>query len=131
MRVAISAATINDHLTVAQLGDWLRGNGRLRRTASVRLVPQQAGDHMGAADLIEVFLSDGSALLGLISAYANWRQTGARAGSGVTFTCEDVSVTVHDGDPETVEQLLRVLREGRDRSSGSSGEAPGAGNGAA
>ena len=69
---------------------------------------------MGLQDVIDLVLTQGTAIANLAMVYANWRDSrGDRPMPGLTFTraSDGLAVTVSGGSEEAVRQVLTVLAQ--------------------
>ncbi|MFI6078978.1 hypothetical protein ACIA5C_46465 [Actinoplanes sp. NPDC051343] len=109
MRITIAAA--DDVQATLRLYRWLRDDENLAADSSVEMLdaddtPQGT---MGAAEIIELVLTQGMALANLAIAYATWRQSCDDDETEVTFSVDGGSITVKDGSPETIDRIIAQL----------------------
>ncbi|MGW1793036.1 effector-associated constant component EACC1 [Streptomyces tubercidicus] len=97
----------------------------LQAGVSLEAEPSEPGQMGGGLELVNVVLSNSIALASLVTAVATWRGSRARPPQ-IRLERDGVVVTLQDGSPEAVEQILRVWSEG-ERGQGDEGGAPGSG----
>ncbi|MFE1442689.1 hypothetical protein [Streptomyces sp. NPDC058739] len=102
-------ASSEDPAPILELHHWLRLDPDARRFADPTLVAPDAPDgSMGAADVIDLVLSQGFSAVNLALAYAAWRGTRPSAPS-VTITHRGVSIVVTDASEDTVRRIVEHL----------------------
>lgn len=107
MHVQIAAA--DDDAVVADLYRWLREDPEVRQHSTIELVPWQVpAGAMGAAEVINMVLSQGFTALNLALAYASWR-TARPAAPPITINLSSGSITVQDASEETVQRIVQAL----------------------
>lgn len=106
---------------------WLVDEPELRGQAGVSLEaePSEPGQMGGGLELVNVVLSNSIALGSLVTAVATWRGSRPRPPQ-IRLERDGVVVTLQDGSPEAVEQILRVWSAG-ESDQGDEGGAPGSG----
>ncbi len=106
MKIAIAA---NEADVLNEFYEWLRSDVAVARSADVGLADADPGSgHMGAADVINIVLSNTVALGSLAIAYASWRKSRSEPpeqAPALTFAVNNVTIVVRDADPETIERL--------------------------
>ncbi|MER5214946.1 hypothetical protein ABT063_31470 [Streptomyces sp. NPDC002838] len=111
MRITIGPAEQDDAgMAVVDLYGWLRGDMEFRREVrALSLQSRGEAGTMGATDVIELVLEHGIAALNLAVAYATWR-TARPSAPAVTITFPGGTLTVQDGNEETVRRIVEALR---------------------
>jgi len=106
----LSIAADDDPLATASLYTWLR-KSPLEGVQGEPLLVRRSGETttMGAADVVNIVVSNAIGLGSLLVAFGSWRQSKRRA-PAVTFRLGDVEVRLDDDDPETMKTVLRVLK---------------------
>ncbi|MFF0775875.1 hypothetical protein ACFYUK_43785 [Nonomuraea wenchangensis] len=96
------------------LRQWLLDDPEVRRHARVRLggPPVQDGEMGSALDVIELIVDSGFEALNFALAYVAWRAT-RPAKPSVTIEHDGTKIVLADGDPETVEKIVRALESKR------------------
>jgi hypothetical protein len=96
---------------------WLRSDVDVARNAEVALADTGAGDGaMGPLEIINVILSNATALSSLAIAYANWRRSRAESAdtaARLRFSTQDVRIELSDASPEAIDSLGRLVGEAR------------------
>lgn len=89
---------------------WLEQDFDVRDYSVLELRPLHSGaGAMGAVEVIDLVLGQGTALLNLALAWATWR-TARATEARITVTRNGSTVTLHgDCDPETVCRVLEAL----------------------
>lgn len=126
MRITIGPAEQDDTgVAVADFYGWLRGDMEFRREVQA-LSLQSRGEPgaMGATDVIELVLGQGIAALNLAVAYATWR-TARPSAPAVTITFPGGTLTVQDGNEETVRRIVEALRTAEEAESGAASQTAG------
>lgn len=124
MRVRITVAAADD---AAALYEWLRADQGLARRAEVAAGPPAPG-HLGVLEIIDVVLTQATAVSSLALAVAGWRHS-RRGRASVTITRADGATLTVEGPPEhtgpIIERFLAGGGSGENR--GGSGESRGDG----
>ncbi|GAA0480987.1 hypothetical protein Ade02nite_56160 [Paractinoplanes deccanensis] len=98
--------TSSDDASLHSLAEWLEADDHRASLAS-------SGARRGAqspVDLIDVVLSNATAIAALILSYAQWRRSKEHdAASKITFRRGDVEITAEDADEETVQRIIKAL----------------------
>jgi hypothetical protein len=115
MQIVVSSA---DLIGLQSLCHWWMKDIDVARVADVSF--GSTGDHretQGALDVIDVILSNASAVASLAIAYASWRRA-KRVGSStlITFKVGDVEVTAADASPATIAHIADVLSAAQEKS---------------
>lgn len=103
---------------------WLTLDPQVRQdaTVSLRTAPPATGEMGGVLEVIDVVLSNGVAVGGLLVAVASWRRSRPRPPAprieGDTF-----SIVIEDASPETVRRVLDALTDSPENPDGP--ESPG------
>jgi hypothetical protein len=106
MRVEI---TSSDYPDLQSLHDWIRHDPAIARQAEIILCSSgREPERQGALDVIDVVLSNATALAALAVSYASWRQA-RRPGSRTTFSSGPHQVSVRDGDTEPARRIVEAL----------------------
>lgn len=92
------------------LRGWLTNDPEVRRYAKIRLggAPIQDGEMGSALEVIELITNSGFQALTFALAYVSWRST-RPAKPSVTIEHNGTKIVLSDGDPETVEKIVRML----------------------
>ncbi|MFJ6934783.1 hypothetical protein [Streptomyces sp. NPDC101132] len=97
-----------EHAT--SLHRWLAADPELRRLAAISTRSGRSPDqgHMGdALEIVNVVLGNSIGLASLITAVAAWRRTRPHPPQ-VRLERDGAVITLHDGSPEAVEEILRI-----------------------
>jgi Effector Associated Constant Component 1 len=101
--------TSSDDASLYSLARWLESDD----TVGGRVTMGSSGTRPGAQsplDVVNVILSNSTALGSLLIAYASWRRSKAHEQTPkVTFQRGDVTVTVEDAEDETIQKLIGAL----------------------
>jgi hypothetical protein len=104
------------HEVVHDFYKWLRADTDVARNCVVGFRdPAHDSGRMGAADIVNIVLSNAIAMGSFLVAYAGWRRSRPEPPERapvLRITAGDVTVEVRDASPDTIE-LLRSLREAR------------------
>ena len=111
MRVRLTVTAADD---AAALYEWLRTDPGLARRAEVTAGPPEPG-HLGALEIIDVVLTQATAVASLALAVAGWRRS--RSGrTSVTVTRADGATLTVEGPPEhtgpVIERFLAREKDG-------------------
>ncbi|MFJ1744864.1 hypothetical protein ACIOJD_01280 [Streptomyces sp. NPDC088116] len=89
---------------------WLAQDPDVRYQARVSLSPRQTGpgEMGGALEVINAVVTNGIALGGLAVACATWRAA-RPAAPAVRIQRGEVTITVEDGSPDTVNRIVEAL----------------------
>ncbi|MGW7409192.1 effector-associated constant component EACC1 [Streptomyces sp. NPDC054833] len=125
MQVKITVDRTSDGRDVTSLYRWLGQDPDVTGHAKVSLLPtqEQAGDMGGAFEVINAIVSNGIALGNLALACAMWRASRPSA-PAVRFERDGITITVENGLPETVRQVVDALSRPEPRAA-ADGEGPG------
>jgi hypothetical protein len=101
-----------DDQTAGSLYRWLALDPQVRQDATVSLTatPPGAGEMGGALEVINVVLSNGIAVGGLLIAVSSWRRSRPRPPT-IRLVRDGVSVTIEDASPETVRRVVQALTD--------------------
>jgi membrane-associated two-gene conflict system component 1 (EACC1) len=96
---------------LVSLYEWLAGDEAFAEVSMG--ASGERPDAQSPLDLINVILSNTTAIMSLVVAYASWRRSGIaeRPDAAVTFKAGGVEVTVRDADPETIDRLIAALEQ--------------------
>ncbi|SNY64826.1 effector-associated constant component EACC1 [Paractinoplanes atraurantiacus] len=102
--------TSSDDPSLHSLAEWLEADDYEASLGA-------SGTRPGAQsplDLIDVILSNATAIAALLVSYKQWRSAKDHdEAPKITFKRGDVEVTAEDADEETIERVLKALRDGQ------------------
>jgi len=110
MTITVSAA--GDEIALSDFYQWLCEDLEIVRTAELRPRAAKRTGHMGALELVDVVLSNATALGSLALAYVSWRRARPEA-PPLTFARNQVSVVVVDGSAAEVQRIVNDLVRGQ------------------
>ncbi|MBB5775044.1 effector-associated constant component EACC1 [Nonomuraea jabiensis] len=96
------------------LREWLIDDPEMRRHAKIRLggAPVEDGEMGSALEVIELITNSGFQAITFALAYVSWRST-RPAKPSATIEHNGMKIVLSDGDPETVEKIVRMLESDR------------------
>lgn len=113
MTVAVTAAADNTDLD--GFYQWLRDDTDVVRNAEVTCLNDPDGSgHMGALEIVNVVLSNSTALASLALAYASWRRAKGADSGPMKFSRAGTSVVVVTGSHADVQRIVEDLGAGED-----------------
>jgi len=101
--------TSPDDISLHSLYEWLIMDDDVVRATELSM--GSTGTRSGAQsplDVINIVLSNATAIASLVVAYSSWRQA-RPARPAVTFRVGEVEVTAHDASEETVRRVIAAL----------------------
>ncbi|GID91525.1 hypothetical protein ACFQFC_09965 [Amorphoplanes digitatis] len=111
MRVEI---TSSDYPDLLSLHDWIRHDPAIARQSEIVLGSSgRAPDQQGTLDVIDVVLSNATALAALAVSYATWRQA-RRAESRTTFRSGPHEVSVNGDEADPAKQIVEAIPPGEE-----------------
>ncbi|MFI9836321.1 hypothetical protein ACIHFD_04770 [Nonomuraea sp. NPDC051941] len=92
------------------LRGWLMDDPEVRRHTKIRLggAPVEDGEMGSALEVIELITNSGFQVLTFALAYVSWRST-RPAKPSITIEYNGAKIVLEEGDPETVEKIVRML----------------------
>ncbi|XVV08793.1 effector-associated constant component EACC1 [Actinoplanes sp. CA-131856] len=101
--------TSSDDPSLHSLAEWLEADDF---EASLGASGARPGAQ-SPLDVIDVILSNATAIAALLLSYRQWRTAKDRGdGPKITFRQGDVEITAEDADEETIQRVLEALRDG-------------------
>ncbi|MFC4517980.1 hypothetical protein [Streptomyces ehimensis] len=129
MKIQVQVEADDDPGVIRDLYQWLRADPDIRRHVSMELAPSPlASETMGAAEIINMVLSQSFTALNLALAYASWKSARPTA-PPVTIHVSGGSFTLNDTSEQALQRLVQALQsaEGEGGTTDTEPGPPGAG----